>query len=200
MRRQGRVFVISSPSGGGKTTVVKWLTKQLPGLSRSVSVTTRPPRAKEKRGHDYQFVPRPVFEELRQSNAFLEWANVHGAFYGTLKGSVTKALQKGQNVILSIDVQGAKQVRKALKKQSVLIFLLPPSLKQLRQRLLSRRTETASSLRQRLAAARSEVACARWYDYVVTNDRLPETLRAVQAIIVAHSGNKTAAFKATKRR
>ena len=184
-RRHGLVFVVSSPSGGGKTTVVSRLRRRIRRLARSVSVTTRLPRPGERHGRDYRFVTREAFRRLRREGRLLEWASVHGAWYGTPKHPVIASLRRGRDVMLSIDVQGARQVRRALGAQAVLMFLVPPSLRRLRQRLLGRRTETPAAIRRRLAAARREVACAAWYDYSVVNDRLEHAVRDVQAIITA---------------
>ena len=181
--RRGTLFVISAPSGGGKTTIVQHLGRSVPRLVRSVSVTTRAPRVGEREGRDYRFVSPAAFERLKRSGQLLEWAKVHGAFYGTPKRPVTRALAQGRDVILSIDVQGARQVRRALGRQAVLVFLLPPSLSQLRERLLQRRTETPAGLRRRLSAARRELANAAWYDYRVINDRLAAAVARLEAIM-----------------
>ena len=184
-RLGGRVFVISSPSGGGKTTVVKQVQKQLPRLLRSVSVTTRAPRPRERSGRDYRFVASGRFRHLIRSKQLLEWAKVHDAYYGTPRRPVMEALARGRDVILSIDVQGARQVRRALGKHATLIFLLPPSMADLRRRLTQRRTETPAAVRRRLAAAKRELACAAWYDHRVVNDRLTTTVREVKEIVEA---------------
>lgn len=177
------MFVISSPSGGGKTTVVARVQRLLPRLVRSVSVTTRPPRPGERRGSDYRFVSPAQFHRLRRDGQLLEWARVHGACYGTPKQPVLRALGRGRDVVLSIDVQGARQVRRALGARAVLIFLLPPSLRQLRERLVRRRTDSPTAIRQRIAAAKRELACVPRYDYRVVNNRLGQTMRRVRAII-----------------
>lgn len=182
-RRRPRVFVISAPSGGGKTTVIERLRRRVAGLARSVSVTTRLPRPGERHGRDYRFVSPEMFQWLRRSGRLLEWARVHGSYYGTPKGPVLKTLARGRSIVLSIDVRGARQVRRSLKDRAVLIFLLPPSMTRLRQRLLQRRTESPAAIRQRLAAARREIACASWYDYTIVNDRLSQTVNAVNAIL-----------------
>lgn len=182
-RRKGRVFVISSPSGGGKTTLVARLLRALPRLERSISVTTRPPRRGERQGHDYQFISLRTFRRLRQSGSLLEWAKVHGAYYGTPKDAVIRTLAHGQDVILSIDVQGARQVRRALGSAAVLIFLLPPSVRQLRQRLMQRRTDTVVAIRRRLAVAEQEITCAAWYDYTLVNDRLNRAINQLRRIV-----------------
>lgn len=182
-----RVFVISSPSGGGKTTVVTRLLRAMPRLVRSISVTTRPRRAGERQGRDYHFVSPAAFQRLRRSRQLLEWAKVHGAYYGTPKGATLQALARGRSVILSIDVQGARQVRRALGRRATLIFLLPPSRDHLRRRLIKRRTETPASIRRRLAAATRELACATWYDYTVVNDRLERAVAQVTELVRRHT-------------
>lgn len=183
--RAARVIVISSPSGGGKTTVVRRLLRRVPRLARSVSVTTRAPRPGERRGVDYEFLSPAAFRRLRRTGALLESANVHGAWYGTPKRPVLDALRDGRDVILSIDVQGARRIRRALGRRAVLIFLLPPSMDQLKARLLGRRTDTAAAIRRRLAAARRELACAAWYDHQIVNDRLSSTVARVKAVLGA---------------
>ena len=177
------MFVISSPSGGGKTTVVERLQGRLPRLARSVSVTTRSPRAGERQGREYRFVSRAAFQRLRRSGGLLEWARVHGAWYGTPKRPVLRTLAAGRDVVLSIDVQGARQVRRALGERAVLVFLVPPSMRLLRQRLVRRRTETPSAIHRRLAAARQELARASSYDHRVVNDRLERAVRNIGRII-----------------
>ena len=163
--------------------MVERLQHALPRLVRSVSVTTRAPRAGERRGREYRFVSPLAFQRLRRSGGLLEWARVHAAWYGTPKRPVLRALAQGRDVVLSIDVQGARQVRRALGKRATLIFLMPPSMRRLRQRLVRRRTETPEAIRRRLAAARRELACAAWYDYRVVNDRLARAVRDVGRII-----------------
>lgn len=179
----GRVFVISSPSGGGKTTVVQRLKRRRPDLLRSVSVTTRAPRPGEASGRDYQFVSVRRFHQLRRAGELLEWATVHGAYYGTPRRPVLDALREGRHILLSIDVQGARQVRRALGRRAVLIFLVPPSLETLRRRLIHRRTETPAAIRRRLAAATRELACAAWYDYAVVNDRIHAAVRDLERVV-----------------
>lgn len=197
-RSPGRVVVISGPSGGGKTTVVAQLRRRMPRLMRSISVTTRRPRPAERSGRDYRFLSPAAFERLKRAGRLLEWAQVHGAWYGTPRRPIQRAIAQGRTVILSIDVQGARQVRRALGKRAVLIFLLPPSMAQLRQRLLWRRTEPPSQIRRRLSAAKRELACAAWYDYRVVNDRLDRAVREVAAIVSAQSGARRDRMKRTK--
>lgn len=190
LRGRGRVFVISSPSGGGKTTVVQHLLRRIPGVVRSVSVTTRPLRRGERRGRDYRFITPEGFQRMRRLGQLLEWAKVHGAYYGTPKRPVLQSLARGRGVVLNIDVQGARQVRRALGRRAVLIFLLPPSMDRLRQRLMRRRTESSAAIHRRLAAARREIACASRYDHVVVNDRLSETVSAVEAVITGRQSTR----------
>ncbi len=182
-QQQARVFVISGPSGGGKTTVVARLQRTMPRLARSISVTTRAPRANERDGRDYRFISSATFKRLRRAGQLLEWARVHHAYYGTPKHPILNALAQGRDVIVSIDVQGARKVRRALGLRAVLVFLLPPSLAQLRQRLLRRRTETPAVVRRRLIAAKREMACASWYDYRIVNDQLHTAVAQVKAIV-----------------
>lgn len=165
--------------------MVARLRRRVPRLMRSVSVTTRRPRRGERNGVDYRFVSPHAFHRLRHDGQLLEWAQVHAAWYGTPKRPVLEALARGRDVILSIDVQGARRARRVLGRRAVLIFLLPPSLAQLRHRLTRRRTETPAAIRRRLAVARRELACASWYDYAVVNDRLPQTVAQVKAIVQA---------------
>ena len=161
------------------------LLRWAPQLVRSVSVTTRAPRPGERRGRDYRFVSQAAFERMRRSGQLLEWAKVHGAYYGTPKRPVMQALAQGRDALLSIDVQGARQVRRLLGAQAVLIFLLPPSTEALQRRLARRRTDSEHAIRRRMAAAAREMACAQWYDYEVVNERLSDTMAQVEAIVTA---------------
>lgn len=181
--RAGRMFIVSAPSGAGKTTLVNRLLRRASGMVRSVSMTTRPPRPGERHGHDYYFVTRARFAAMRHRNGLLESAIVHGAHYGTPVAPVMRALRAGRDVLLSIDVQGAHQVVRRLP--CVRIFILPPSMTSLRHRLERRRTESPAQIRARLALARRELQAAPHYDYVVINDELRQAVAQLQAIVTA---------------
>ncbi len=181
----GRLVIVSGPSGGGKTTVVQKLLGELPRLVRSVSVTTRPQRPDERNGYHYRFVTEKRFEQLRGRGELLEWAKVHGAFYGTPKAPIKRLLANGRDVMLSIDVQGARQVRRRFGSRAVLIFLMPPSLKDLKARLMKRATDSPRAIQRRLAVAKRELSCAAWYDYTIVNRRLHEAVEQLRAVLVA---------------
>ena len=153
---RGILFVISSPSGGGKGTLIRRLREAVPGVGYSVSWTTRAPRPGEADGVSYHFVSQEAFERKRQANGFLEWAVVHGNLYGTTRAAVRQELAEGRDVILEIDVQGARAVRKAMRSV-VSVFILPPSYEVLRERLTARMTERPEELELRLSNARGEV-------------------------------------------
>lgn len=184
-RATGRLFVVSSPSGGGKTTLVEALLKRRISLRRSVSITTRPPRPGERHGSHYRFVSLRTFTQLRGRGGLLEWAQVHGSFYGTPRVPIARALAAGHDVVLSIDVQGARQIKRRFGARAVLIFVLPPSLDDLRHRLIRRRTDAPEAIRLRLREARRELACATWYDYAIVNHRLETAVEELTAIVMA---------------
>ena len=182
--RLGNVFVLSAPSGAGKSTLVKYLMDSVPGLTFSVSHTTRQPRPGEKNGREYHFVTRKRFERMIAAGDFVEWADVHGNLYGTSWKELRSAQNAGLDIVLDIDVQGHSQVRERLP-EAVSIFLLPPSYKELERRLRKRHLDAPESIRGRLANARDEMS--RWpeYDYLVVNDRLPAAKKTMQAIVLA---------------
>lgn len=182
--RRGTLFVLSSPSGGGKTTVARHVLARLPRLERSVSVTTRRRRRGERDGRDYHFVSPEQFLRGRAHRAYLESACVHGHWYATPRRAVEQRLARGIDVVLVIDVQGAAQVQRRVPS-SVTIFLLPPSWAVLARRLRQRATEDAATIARRLQVARREVAGAARYDYVVMNDSLGQAVEDVAAIVTA---------------
>jgi guanylate kinase len=182
--RKGMLLVISGPSGTGKGTLIKRLMEEDPTLVFSVSATTRAPRPGEIDGVHYHFVSNEKYDELVAEGAFVEYATVHGNRYGTLRSEVYARLERGENVVLDIDVQGALNVI-ASEKEKVSIFILPPSLKVLRERLTGRGTETPEAIERRLTNAIWELSQKDHYEYKVINDDLDEAVRTVQAIIEA---------------
>lgn len=183
-RRLGIIFIVSAPSGAGKTTLSNVLLGELPEISLSVSYTTRSPRAGEVPGKDYHFVRQSVFERMCEAGEFAEWAAVHGSFYGTPRRSLESQIQRGQDMLLDIDVQGAFAIKQYFA-DAVLIFVLPPSVDELRRRLAARGTDKAETIRQRLANARREMQQIHRYDYVVINRNVDEAVRRLKAIVVA---------------
>ncbi len=183
-RRGGRLFVLSAPSGSGKTTVLNALLNRNRGLVRSISVTTRSPRPGERQGKDYWFFSPARFREGIARGRFLEYARVLKNWYGTPKAPIEKTTRAGKDVLLGIDIQGARQIRRG-RLPATTIFLLPPSLKVLRERLEHRGTETSEQIRDRLKLARRELKEAGRYDYAVVNDRLREAVEALENIIRA---------------
>ncbi|MBI1953267.1 MAG: guanylate kinase [Candidatus Omnitrophica bacterium] len=184
MSDQGRLFIISAPSGSGKTTLIqKWLAADS-SVTRSISVTTRPQRRGEIQGRDYRFVSKARFERLARAGAFLERAKILGHWYGTPRGPLKTALRRGKSVLLCLDVQGARQVRTS-RFPVTTVFLLPPSLKALRQRLVRRGTETGGQISARLKLARRELKEMGRFDYAVVNDRVGQALNRLRAIALA---------------
>ena len=184
MKKRGILFIISAPSGSGKTTLCTRLVESVDCLYRSISMTTRPPRHGEKDGIDYIFIEKPEFIKRRKRNEFLEWAKVFGEYYATPKKHILHMLRRGSDVLLSIDVQGAMKIRR-LKLDAVYIFIMPPSLEMLRDRLINRSTDSKDAIRQRLNLARKEIACSSRYDYVIVNNKLEPALDNLRAIIAA---------------
>ena len=182
--RKGMLLVISGPSGTGKGTLIERLMQEDPTLVFSVSATTRAPRPGEIDGVHYHFVTNERYDELVAENAFVEYANVHGNRYGTLRSEVYERLERGENVVLDIDVQGALNVI-ASEKEKVSIFILPPSMQELRSRLTGRGTETEEAVERRLHNAVWEISQKDKYQYKVINDDLESCLRTLQAIIEA---------------
>ena len=181
---KGLALVISGPSGSGKDTLIGHLTDELDGLCYSVSATTRPPRDGEIDAQDYFFISREEFEEQIRRGAFLEWAQIYGDYYGTPLEFVNERRERGLDVILKIDVQGAGQIRRA-DTEAVFIFIAPPSMEELRRRIQGRGTETAEAIEKRFQTAVREVQEAVSYDYIVVNDRIPEAVSQLKAVIQA---------------
>ena len=179
------LFVISAPSGCGKTTMVKRVMKSLPELAFSISHTTRPPRSKERDGQHYYFINQDLFQEMyeQQPTQFLEWAEVHGNYYGTSRAEVERLHQDNKDVILDIDTQGAKQVME--KASPVSIFVAPPSLEELEKRLRGRNTEDEANIQLRMENAKLEMAMMKEYEYVIINDVLEDAVDKLISIITA---------------
>ncbi len=187
---KGFILVISAPSGCGKTTILRRVMGDLPGLVFSVSHTTRPPRPGEENGRDYHFVTREQFIAIRdrEPSGFLEWAEVHDNFYGTGRDEVMARLEQGLDVVLDIDVQGARQIRRTA--EPVTVFIAPPSLDELARRLRGRGTETEETIALRLRNAEIEMEAVSEYDYLVINDRLDEAVESLRAIIIAERSRR----------
>ncbi len=186
MNGKGSLFVVSAPSGTGKTTAVDTLVARVPGLERSRSYTSRPPRPAERDGVDYHFVDREHFDSMRGAGEFLEWAEVFGHLYGTRALDTRRRLDAGLSLVLVIDVQGARRVRE-LESGAVGIFLLPPSPAVLEDRLRRRPGDrlTEAEIRRRLSVARREVRHVGEYDYVVVNDDLEDCVERLRCIVEA---------------
>jgi guanylate kinase len=178
------VFVFSGPSGTGKTTLAWEVVRQVQGTEFSVSYTTRPPREGEQDGIDYHFVSRPEFERRRRAGELVEWAEVFGNVYGTDRSDLQRVISAGRDIVLDIDIQGAVQVRSAMR-DAVLVFILPPDFEALRRRLVGRATDPEDVIAHRLAAARSEIERASDFDYLVVNDTLEDAASRLRAIVHA---------------
>ena len=183
--RRGVMLVISSPSGAGKSTIARTLLESDQGFALSVSVTTRKRRASEIDGVHYRFIDRDEFERLRDSGALLEWAEVHGNFYGTPRAPAERAMRNGQDMLFDIDYQGALQLQQQAGGDVVSIFILPPSMRELKARLLRRAEDSGETIAIRLANARIEIERWRDYDYVIVNEDLNTAFEAVRSVIAA---------------
>lgn len=181
---KGNLIIISAPSGTGKSTIVKKVMPAIKRLAFSVSHTSRPPRTGEMPGQDYHFVSPEEFQQLIKEDAFLEWAEVHGNFYGTSLAEVEKRLEEGFDILLDIDVQGARQVREAAP-EAISIFIVPPSWEVQEQRLRARGTDPDDTIALRLANAKAEMGDIADYDFVMVNDQLDDAAQMMTAIILA---------------
>jgi guanylate kinase len=181
----GRLFVISAPSGTGKTTLLRQVIRRVAGLVFSISHTTREPRQGERDGVEYYFVDHRTFLDMRGKGMFLEWAKVHDNYYGTSRQGILEQLGRGLDIILDIDVQGAKIIRAAGGLEASHIFVAPPGLSELERRLRGRGTESEESIKIRLENARIEMQAASEYDYMIVNDVFAEAVDLLAAIILA---------------
>ncbi|MBA5867031.1 MAG: guanylate kinase [Nitrospira sp. CR1.3] len=178
------MFIISAPSGTGKTTLCKQLTASVPGLWHSISYTTRTPRPGEEHGREYFFIEETKFQEMIDRHEFVEWARVYGHLYGTPRKSLADKIEQGIDVLLEIDVQGALQVKKKFD-DAVLVFILPPSMNVLRTRLQTRASDAPEEIQRRLHKVKEEVWNYREYTYIVRNDDLARSLRDLENVFLA---------------
>jgi guanylate kinase len=183
---RGTLFVVSAPSGAGKTSLCRGLLDAFAGLRLSVSYTTRTKRVGERDGIDYFFVGPDSFQEMVSRGAFAEWAVVHGNCYGTAKETLESARDLGEDILLDIDCQGAAQLKEN-NQEGVFIFILPPSLGELEKRLLGRNTDSPEVIATRVENSRREIAEAVWYDFIIVNDDFESALEELKAIIISES-------------
>ncbi|HHV82057.1 MAG TPA: guanylate kinase [Tepidanaerobacter syntrophicus] len=184
MSEKGLLIVVSGPSGVGKGTLCNALVKNIDNLFISISATTRPPRTGEVNGVNYIFMNQENFEEKIEEGQFLEWAKVYNNYYGTPKEFVVEKLKEGKDVILEIDIQGAAQVKKNCPN-GVFVFIAPPSLEELRKRIINRGTDNEESINLRLKSAKEEMRASFDYDYVIINDDLDKAVSKLQSVILA---------------
>ena len=185
---KGNLFIISAASGAGKTSLVKKLLTLINDLTLSISHTTRNPRPSEIDGKDYFFVTNEIFAEMVKEDKFLETAKCHGSFYGTSRNFVQEVRDTGKDIIFEIDWQGAKSI-KAIFPEAISIFILPPSLKKLEERLIARGQDSEDTIKARLSAAKSEMSHVNQFDYVTINDNFDDALKELQSIIMAKKLN-----------
>jgi len=188
--KRGNLFIISAPSGTGKTTVLKRIIAEMDNVAFSVSHTTRISRSGEQEGVDYFFVDKNAFASMQDHDLFIEWAEVHGNLYGTSSKAVKALIEVGKDVILDIDVQGARQIKDKLKDIGIFVFISPPSLEELERRLAGRRTESESVIATRLKNAEEEMKSLDHYDYVIVNEKVDQAVDVLRSIIIAERSRK----------
>jgi guanylate kinase len=181
--KEAKIFVVSAPSGTGKSTLIAELMKIVPSLKKTVSFTTRPPREGEKNGIDYNFVSVEEFKQLEKQGKFIETAVVYGNLYGTTLETINSSISKGQYLIKDIDTQGALNLKKILKSKAVLIFVKPPTLQELEKRLRLRCTDPDAVIKGRLENAVKEMKESVKYDHIITNDSLEHTTQELRSIV-----------------
>lgn len=184
-KNKGSLFVVSAPSGAGKTTLCRELVSSMPHLRFSVSYTTRQPRQGEVNDRDYTFISREDFRSMADRGGFIEWAEVHGELYGTSRKRLEELMDSGNDVILDIDTQGAMQIKEKFA-MGTYVFVLPPSMEVLKQRLEQRMTDSTKEIKKRIKRAVAEIKTYPKYDYVIINDRLEDALKEFEAIIISH--------------
>lgn len=192
---RGRLIVVSAPSGSGKTTIAKKIMEKFPFIKFSVSATTRPKRDGEVDGKDYFFLTREEFEKKIQNGELLEWEEIYGNYYGTLKSVVESALKNGEILLFDVDVNGAISIKKKFPDDSVLIFIKPPNMETLKERLRRRKTETEDQIKKRLDRVPMELGKAEYFDYIFVNDKLEDTVKAVARAVF----NEIEKWKALQR-
>jgi guanylate kinase len=185
MKREGLILILSAPSGAGKTSLCRELFKTFPDMKESVSYTTRAPRAGEVEGEAYHFVTAEVFESMVAEDAFAEWAEVHGNKYGTALRTLEEARKNGVDLVLDIDCQGARKLKEQFDG-GVYVFILPPSMEELRRRLENRSSDAQEVIELRIARAADEIRESRWYDYIIFNDNFDVACRELASIVIAH--------------
>ena len=183
-KRRGSLFIVSAPSGAGKTTLCRKTMSSLPNLKFSVSYTTRQPRQGEVNDRDYTFISREMFKSMIEKGEFIEWAEVHGEYYGTSWKRLEEVLDSGNDVILDIDTHGAMQIKEKYR-EGTYIFIMPPSLEILEKRLEKRKVNTKEEIQKRLKRAISEIGTYPEYDYVIINNKLEEAVKEFEAIIIS---------------
>lgn len=185
MKREGLILILSAPSGAGKTSLCRELFKTFPDMRESVSYTTRAPRAGEVEGEAYHFVTNEVFEHMVEDDAFAEWAEVHGNKYGTALRTLEEARKNGIDLVLDIDCQGALRLKEQFEG-GVYVFIMPPSMEELRRRLEHRSSDAQDVIERRIARAADEIREARWYDYIIFNDNFAVACQELSAVVIAH--------------
>ena len=185
MKREGLILILSAPSGAGKTSLSRELFKTFPDMKESVSYTTRTPRTGEVDGEAYHFVSHAEFERMVKEDAFAEWAIVHGNMYGTALRTLEEARKNGRDLVLDIDCQGALRLKEQFDG-GVYVFILPPSMAELRRRLEHRSTDLQEVIERRIARAAEEIKEARWYDYIIINDDFAVACQELASIVTAH--------------
>jgi guanylate kinase len=187
MTKRGRLIVISAPSGSGKTTIARAIMQKYPGILFSVSATTRPPRAGEVDGKDYFFLSKVEFQSRVKAGDLVEWEEIYGNYYGTLKSEVDRALKRGTIMLFDVDVKGALSIKRTYPDDSLLIFIKPPSFEVLKERLLNRKTEDEATIRRRLDRVPMELDKGNECDWQVVNDDLQTAINKVDKIIREHT-------------
>jgi guanylate kinase len=191
--KEGQIFVVTAPSGTGKTTIINMIRKDMRGVGYSISHTTRKPREGEVNGYHYYFVDRVEFEKMVEAHEFMEWAVVYDQLYGTSISSMNRELSSGKDLLMDLDIQGAEEIERRFP-ESLSIFILPPSMEILKERLKRRSTNDKVNVDLRMKKAVEEIQRCRDYDFIIVNDDLNEATREIEAIIIAQRANKKRRF------